>query len=213
MDCSTPGLPMDFHSWSLLRLKSTESVMLSNHLILCHSIILLPSISPSMTVFSIESLLCIRWPNIEVSASASVLTMNIQVWFPLVLIDWISLQCKGPLVIFSSTTVQNNQFIQCSTFFIVQLSHPYMSTGNTIDLTRQTYVGKVMSLLLNKLSRLDIAFLPRVKCLLISWFKSPSTVILEPKIIVSHCFHCFPIHLPWTDGTRCHDLSFLNVEI
>ena len=97
-------------------------------------------------------------------------------------------------------------------FFMVQLSHPYMTTGKTIALTRQIFVGKVMSLLFNMLSRLIITFLPRSKRLLISWLQSPSAVILEPKRIVCHCFHCLPIYLPWGDGTRCHDLSLLNAE-
>ena len=101
-----------------------------------------------------------------------------------------------------------------SAFFTVQLSHPYMTIGKTIALTRRTFVGKVMSLLLNMLSRLVITFLPRSKRLLISWLQSPSTVILEPpQNKVWHCFHCFPIYFPWSDGTRCHDLSFLNVEL
>ena len=99
----------------------------------------------------------------------------------------------------------------CSAFFIVQFSHPYMTTGKTIALTRQTFVGKVMPLLFNMLSRLIITFLPRSKRLLISWLPSPSAVILELKKIVCHCFHCYPICLPWSDETRCHDLSFLNV--
>ena len=101
-----------------------------------------------------------------------------------------------------------------SAFFIVQCSHPYMTTGKTIALTRRTLVGKVMSLLLNMLSRLIITFLPRSKHLLISWLQSPSAVILEPpKNKVWHCFYCFPIYFPWSDGTRCHDLHFLNVEL
>ena len=97
-------------------------------------------------------------------------------------------------------------------FLIVQLTHPYMTTGNTIALTWLTFVGKVISLLFNTLSWFVIAFLPRIKHLLISWLQSPSTVILEPKKIKCHCFHCFPIYLPWSDGTGCHDLCFLNVE-
>ena len=102
---------------------------------------------------------------------------------------------------------------QCSAFFTVQLSHPYMTTGKTIALTRQTFVGKVMSLLFNMLSRLVITFLPRSKLLLISWLQLPSAVILEsPKNKFLHCFHCFPIYFPWSDGTKCHDISFLNVE-
>ena len=100
-----------------------------------------------------------------------------------------------------------------SAFFIVQFSHRYMTTGKTIALTRGNFVSKVMSLLFNMLSRLVIAFLPRSKHLLISWLQSPSAVILEPKKIVWHCFHCLPIYLPWSDGTGCHDLSFLNVEL
>ena len=101
----------------------------------------------------------------------------------------------------------------CSVFFIVQLSHPYMTIGKTIAFTRRTFVDKVTSLLFNMLSRLVIAFLPGTMRLLISWLQSPSTVILEPpQNKVSHCFHCFPICLPWSDGTRCHDLSFVNTE-
>ena len=103
--------------------------------------------------------------------------------------------------------------LRCSPFFIVQLSHPYVTTGKTIALTRQTFVGKGMSLLFNMLSRLVIAFLPRSKHLLTSWLQSPYAVILEPQKSKCHCFHCFPIYLPWSDGTRCHDLSFLNVGL
>ena len=97
---------------------------------------------------------------------------------------------------------------------MVQLSLPFMTTGKTMALTIWTIVGKVMSLLFDMLSRFGITFLPRSKCLLISWLKSPSAVILEPpQNKVCHCFHCFPIYLPWSDGTGCHDLSFLNVEL
>ena len=125
---------------------------------------------------------------------------------------WISLQSKGLSRVFSNTTVQKHQFLRLSAYFIVQLSHSYMTTGKIIALTRWTFVGKAMSLLFNMLSRLVINFLPRSKHLLISWLKSPFAVILEPKKIVCHCFYCFPIYLPWSDGTRCHDLCFLNVE-
>ena len=97
--------------------------------------------------------------------------------------------------------------------FIVQLSHPYMTTGKTIALTRRTFVGKVMSLVFNMLSTLVTAFLPRSKSLLISWLQSPSAVILEPRKIVSYCFHCFPICFPRSDGTWCFDFSFLKVDI
>ena len=120
------------------------------------------------------------------------------------------MQSKGLSRVFSSTTVQKHQ---CSAFFIVPLSHPYMTTGKTIALTRQAFVRKVMSLLFNMLSRLVITFLPRSKCLLISWLHLLSAVILEPrKNKVSHCFHCFPIYLSCSDGTRCHDLSFLSFK-
>ena len=95
---------------------------------------------------------------------------------------------------------------------MVQLPHPCMTTGKTIPLTRWTFVGKVISLLFNMLSSWVITFLPRSKRLLISWLQSPSAVILEPKKIVCHCSHCFPIYLPWSDGTGCHDLHFLKVE-
>ena len=118
--------------------------------------------------------------SIGVSASASVLPMNIQDRFPLGLTDLISLQFKGLSRVFSNTTAL---ILQCSAFFIVQLSHLYMTTGKTIALTRLTFVGKVMSLLFIMLSRLVIAFLPRSKSLLISWLQSPSAVILEPKKI------------------------------
>ena len=130
-------------------------------------------------------------------------------------IDWFHLfafqgTLKGLLQHHSSKAA----ILRCSAFFIVQLSHPYMTTGKTIPLTRQTFVGKVMSPLFKMLSRWAITFLPRSKHLLISWLQSPSARILEPpKNKVWHCFHCFPIYFPWSDGTRCHDLRFLNVEL
>ena len=97
---------------------------------------------------------------------------------------------------------------------MVQVSHAYMTTGKTMALTRWTFVGKEKSLFFNMLSRSVIAFLPRSNRALISWLQSPSTVILEPhQNKVWHCFHCFPIYLPWSDGTRCHNLRFLNVEL
>ena len=149
--------------------------------------------------------------SIGVSASTSYLPMNIQDWFPLGWTGWISLQSEGLSKVFSNTTVQMHQFFGAQ-LSIVQLSHPYMTTGKTIALARQIFVGKVISLLFYMLSRLVIAFLPISKCLLISWLQSPSAVILEPPKKVSHCFHCFPIYLPWSDRTRYHNLSFLNVE-
>ena len=136
--------------------------------------------------------------------------MNTQDWSPLGWTGWISLQSKGFFRVFSNTIVKKHQFFCHSAFFTVQLSHPYMTTGKPIALTRQTLVGRVMSLLLNMLSRLVITFLPRSKHLLISWLQSPSAVILEPpKNKVWHCFHYLPIYFPWSAGTGCHDLSFL----
>ena len=120
-----------------------------------------------------------------VSASTSVLLMNIQDWSPLEWIGWISLQSKGLSRVCSNTTVQKHQFFGTQAFFTVQLSHPYMSTEKTIALTRWTFAGKVMSLLFNMLSRLVITFLPRSKRLLISWLQSPSAVILESRKIKS----------------------------
>ena len=152
--------------------------------------------------------------SIGVSASTSVLPMNTQDWYALGWTGWISLQSKGLSRVFSNTTIQkHSKAIQRSAFVIVQLSQPYMTTGKTIALTRRTFVGKVMSLLFNMLSRLVISFFPRSKHLLISWLQSPSAMILEPQNKFFHCFQCFSIYLPWNDGTRCHDLRFLNVEL
>ena len=152
--------------------------------------------------------------SIGVSASASAIPMNIQDWFPLGWTCWISLQSKGlTLKSLLQHYSSKESILQCSAFFTVQLSHPYMTIGKTIALTRRTFVSKVMSLLFNMLSRLVITFLPRNKFLLISWLQSPSVVILKPpQNKVCHCFHCFPNYLPWSDGTRCHEHSVLNVE-
>ena len=133
----------------------------------------------------------------------------------LVRIDWLDLLAvQGPLKSLLQHHSSKASILWRSAFFIVQLSRPYMTTGKTIALTRRNLVGKVMSLLFNMLSRLVITFLPKSKRLLISWLQSPSAVIFTaPKNKVSHCFHCFPIYLPWSDGTGCHDLSFQNVEL
>ena len=122
------------------------------------------------------------------------------------------LAVQGTLKSFLQHYSSKASILQHSTFFMLQLSHPHMTTGKSIALTRQTLVGKVMSLLFNMLSTFGIAFLPRSKHLLISRLQSPSAVILEPKKTVCHCFHCFPVYLPWSDGTRKHDLRFFNVE-
>ena len=139
--------------------------------------------------------------------------MNIQDWFPLGWTGWLSLLSKGLSRVFCHTTVQKHQFFSTQVFFIVQLSHPYMTTGKTIALTRWTFVSKVTFLLLNLLPRLVIAFLPRSKCLLISWLQLPSSVILKPKKIKSVTVSIVsPPILPWSDGTGSHDLGFPNVE-
>ena len=160
---------------------SIELVMPSNHLILCRPLLLLPSIFPSMTVFSNESALCIRLPKYW-SFSFSISPSNECSGLISFRMDWLDLfvvqeTLKSLLQHHSSKA----SILWHSAFFIVQLSHPYMTTGKTIGLTRWIFVGKVMSLLFNMLSRLVRAFLPRSKCLLISWLQSPSAVILEPK--------------------------------
>ena len=134
--------------------------------------------------------------------------MNTQDWSPLGWTSWISLQSKGLFKSLLQHHSSKASIFRFSAFFIDELSHLYMTTGKTMALTRWTFVGKVMSLLLNMLSRLVITFLPRNRCLLISWLQSRSAVILEPKDKVCHGFHCFPIYLPWNDGTRCHVLVF-----
>ena len=129
--------------------------------------------------------------------------------------DWLDLLAvQGTLKSLLQHHSSKASIFWLSAFFIVQLSHPYTTTGKTIALTRQTFVGKEMCLLFNMLSRLVITFLLRSKHLLISWLQSPHAVILEPSPKkVWHCFHCLPIYFPWGDGTRWHDLSFLNVKL
>ena len=171
--------------------------MPSNHLILCHPLLLLPSIFPSIRVFSNESILHIRWPKYW-SFSFSISPSNEYSGLISFRINWWDLLAvQGTLKSLLQHHSSKASILRCSALFIVQLSHPYMTTEKTIALTRWTFVGKVMSLLFNMLSRLVVTFLPRSKCLLISWLQSPSAVILEPpKNKVSHCFHCFPISLP-----------------
>ena len=181
------------NSWSPPKPMFIVSVMPSNHLILCHPLLLLPSIFPSIRVFSNDSALCIRWPeywsfsfNINPSNEHSGL-----ISFRMDSLDLLAVQ--GTLKSFLQHHSSKASILRCSAFFTVQLSHPCMTTGKTIALTRWNFFGKVMSLFFNIRSR--------SKCLLISWLQSPSAVILEPRKIVSHSFHCFPIYLPWSDGT------------
>ena len=199
------------NSRSSLKLMSIESVMPSSHLILCRPL-LLPSIFPSIRVFSSKSALCIRWPK-NWSFSFSISPSSEYIGLISFRMDWLDLLAvQGTLKSLLQHHSSKASILWHSAFFIVQLSHPYMTTGKTIALTRQTFIGKVMSLLFNRLSTLVITFLPRSKCLLISWLQSPSAVILEPEKIVCHCESTFPIYFPWSDGTRCHDLCALNVE-
>ena len=171
------------NSRSLLKLISVESVMPSNHLILWCPLLLLPSIFPSIRIFSNESTLHIRWPKYW-SFSFSICPSNEYSGLISFRIDWLDLiAIQGTLKNLLQHHSSKASIPRPSAFFIVQLSHPYMTTGKTITLTRQTFVGKVMSLLFNMLSRLVITFLPRSKRLLISWLQSPSAVILEPKKI------------------------------
>ena len=175
---------------------SIESVMPSNHLILCHPLLLRPSIFPSIRVFSYESTLHIRWPKYW-SFSFNISPSNEYSGLLSLRMDWLDLLAVlGTLKSLLQHHSLKVSILLHSAFFIVQLSHPYMTTRKIIPLTRQTFVGKVMSLLLNMLSRLVITFLPRSKHLLISWLQSSSAIILEPQNKVCHCFHCFPIYLP-----------------
>ena len=185
MDRSTPGFPSFTISQSLFKLMPIESVMPPKHLVLYHPLPLLPSIFPNTRVFSNELALCIRWPkywsfsfSISPSHDYSGLVSFRTDWFDLLAVQG---TLKSLLQHYSSKT----SLLRCSVFFIVQLLHPYMTTGKTIALTGWTFVGKVMSLLFNMQSRLVITFLPRRKRLLISWLQSPSAVILEPQKIKS----------------------------
>ena len=205
MDCSTPGFPVHHQ---LPELTQTYVHWVSDAiqpLILCRPLLFPPSVFLNISVFSNESALLIRWPkywsfrfNISPSNEYSGLISFRRAWLDL-------LAVQGTLKSLLQHHSSEASILWHSAFFTFQLSHPYMTTGKTITLTRWTFVGKVMSLLLNMLSRLVITFLPRSKCLLISWLQSPPAVNLDPPKLVCHCFHCFTIYLPWSDGTRCHD--------
>ena len=178
---------------------SIESVMPSNHLIFCHRL-LLPSIFPSIRVFSNESALCIRWPK-DWSFTFNISPSNEHPGLISFRMDWLDLLVvQGTLKSLLQHHSSKASILQRSAFFTVQLSHPYMTTAKTIALIRWTFVGKVMSLLLNMLSRLVITFLPRSKRLLISWLQSPSTVILEIWQNVVHWrreWQTTSVFLPW----------------
>ena len=167
-----------------------------------------------MRVFSNELTPQIRWPKYW-SFSFNIRPFNEHPRLISFRMDWLDLVAvQGTLKSLLQHHNSKASILRHSAFFLVQLSHPYVTTGKIIALTRRTFVGKVMSLLFNMLSRLVITFLPKSKHLLISWLQSPSAVILEPpKNKVCHCFHCLLIYLPWSNGTRCHDLCFLIVEL
>ena len=214
MDCRMPGLPIHYQ---LLEFTHIHVHWVSDAIPPSHS---LSSYSPPTFNLSQHQGLS-QW----VSSShqvAKVLYLQLQhqffQWISGLIsfrMDWLNLLAvQGTLKSLLQHHSSKTSILHCSAFFIVQLSHPYMTTGKTIALTRRTFVGKVMSLLFNMLSWLVITFLPRSKCLLISWLQSPSAVIFgAPPNKVSHYIHCFPMYLPLSDGTGCHDLSFLNVEL
>ena len=182
MNHSTPGLPVPHQ---LPEFTCIESEMPSSHLILCRPLLLLPLIPPSIRVFSSESTLHTRWPAYW-SFGLSISPSKEHPGLVSFRMDWLDLLAvQGTLKSLLQHHRSKASFLWRSAFFTVQLSHPYMTTGKTIALTRRTFVGKVISLLLNMLSRLVITFLPRSKRLIISWLQSPSAVILEPKNIKS----------------------------
>ena len=173
------------NSRSLFKLTCIESVMPSSHLILCRPLLLLPPVPPSIRVFSSELTLPMRWPKYW-SFSFSIIPSKEHLGLISFIMDWLDiLALQGTLRSLLQHHNSKASILQHSVFFTVQLSHPYMATGKTIALTRWTFVGKVMSLLFNMLSRLVIPFFPRSKRLLISWLQSPSVVILEPPKIKS----------------------------
>ena len=170
--------------------------MPSSHLILCRPLLLLPPILPSIRVFFNESTLCMWWPKYR-SFSFSISPSIEHPGLISFRMDWLDLLAvQGTLKSLLQHQSSKASILLCSAFFPVQLSHPYMTTGKTIALTRQTFVGKVMSQLFDMLSRLVITILPRSKHLLISWLQSPSSDFEVQKNKVCHCFHCSPIYFP-----------------
>ena len=194
MNRSTPGLPVNHQLLESSQIMSIESVMPSNHLISCCPLPLPPSIFPIIRVFSSESVLRIRCPQYW-SFSFNISPSNEHPGLISFRLDWLNLLAvEGTLKSLLQHHSSKASILWHSPFFIVQLSHPYLTTGKTIASTGWTFVDKVMSLLFNMLSRLVITLLPRSRHLLISWLQSPSAVILEPRKIKSASFHCFPIY-------------------
>ena len=196
MNHSMPGLPVHHQHVEFAQTKFIESGMPSSHTILCCPLLLLPSIFSSIRVFSSESVLPIRWPKYW-SFSFSISPSNGYSGLISFKIDWLDLLAvQGALESLLQHHSSKASILQRSAFFIVQLSHPYMTTGKTIALTRRTFVGKVMSLLFNMLSRLVTAFLSRIKCLKVMAEVSNCSDFGAQESKVCHCFHCFPIYLP-----------------
>ena len=189
---------------------SIKSVMPSNHLILCCPLLLPPSVFPSISVFSNESVLPIRW--LKYWSFSISLSNEYSGLIPFTMDRLDLLAVQGSLKSLLHHHSSKASILWRSAFFIVPLSHPYMTTGKTTALTVQTFVSKVMALLFNMLSRLVVAFLPRSKCLLISWLQSPFAVILEPRKIKSDTVSTVSPSI-CHEVTRCHDLHFLNVEL
>ena len=181
MSCSTPGLPVQHQLLEPMKLMSTESVKPSNNLLLCHPLLFLPSIFPSNRVFSDESALLIRWPKYW-SFSFNIIPSKEHpglISFRMDRLDLLAAQ--GTLKSLLQHHNSKASILPCSAFFIAQLSHPDTTTGKTIALTIWSFVGKVMSLLFNMLSRMVLTFFPRSKCLLMSWLQSPSAVFWSPQ--------------------------------
>ena len=194
------------NSQSLLKFMSIESVMPSSHLIHCRPLLLLPPIPPSIRVFSNESTLLMRWPKYW-SFSFSISPSNEHSGLISLRIDWLDLLAvQGTLKSLLQHHSSKASILQHSAFFTVQLSLPYMTTGKTIALTRQNFVGKVMSLLFNMLSRLVITYLPRSKHFLISCLQSPSAVILQPRKIKSDT-------VSTVSPSICHEVMGLDAMI
>ena len=202
------------NSCSLPKFMSIESVMPFNHRILCHPLLLPSSMFSRIRVFSNKSVLRVSWP-LYWSFSFNISPSNDHSGLMSFRMNWLELfAVQGTLKSLLQHHSSKASILQCSAFFVVQLSHPYMITGKTIALTRWNFVGKIMSLLFKMLSRLVIPFLPRGK----GFFNFMTAVTIcsdfgAPKNKVWHCFHCFPIHLPWNDGSGCYNLCFLNVEL
>ena len=187
--------------------------MPSNHLILCYPLLLLPSTFPSIRIFSNESALHVRWPKYW-SFSFSISPSNEHPGLISFRRDWLDLlEVPGTLKSLLQHHSSKASILRRSAFFTVQLSHLHMTTGKTIVLTICSFVGKMMCLLCNTLSRFVRVFLPRSKRLLISWLQSCPHGFGAQENKICHCFHFFSIYLPWSDVAGCPDLCFLNVEI